>query len=122
MEPPRHKLSWLQLEEIARSLPRKTNLVVPREAVPDVPPYQRSRLGRPRGALRQFRCDNRSKNLHVKEYHDRWVVHVDYWNPHTNPVRHLLVDHGYKAFVHLFHVLEISNPAPTPTPVPAAAE
>ncbi len=116
------RLNWTELEDLTRSLPRKTNLVIPKHAVAAPPPYRRSRLGRSRGAVRQYRDRLRHQTIHVKEYHDRFVLHVDSWNPHTNPFRHLFIDHGYKAFVHLAHlahILDFVEEQPTPVPAPA---
>jgi len=110
-------LDWVEVERLARRLPKKANLVVPKGLLSAAPPFGRTRLGRKRGALRQFRCLNRRGNLHVKEFERHWVVHVDAWNPLRHPLRHLLVDHGYSTFLHLHEFLEaIAEPAPTPVP------
>lgn len=118
-------LSWADVEAVARRLPAKTNLVVPKANLRDPPPWSRSRLGRSRGALRQFRCTRTRHNLHVKEFDRCWVVHVDRWNPHRHPVRHLFVDFGYKRFLHLAQVLgdalRVPEAAPAPTPAPVDA-
>lgn len=108
-------LSWADVERFARSLPARHNLVVPKSVLPNLPPHRPSWLGRRRGALKQYRCDQPGQNLHIKEYSDRWVVHVDRWNPHKKPFRHLLVDRGFRTFVALEAILA----APQPVPVPA---
>lgn len=107
-------LSWAQAEHWTRRLPAKTNLVVPRSHLPQDPPYGKSVLGRRRGASRQFRCARAKNNLHVKEFADHWVMHVDAWNPHTNMVQHLLLDHGFKQFLHVVDLLSQADEQPVP--------
>lgn len=106
------RLGWDVVEDLARSLPAKHNLVVPRSAVPHPPPFSRTRLGRRYGARRQYRGDQARDNLHVKEYDDRWVVHVDAFHPGKHVVRHLLVDHGFDRFVDLREWLPHLVPGP----------
>ena len=77
------------------------SLVVPKTHVEAPPPYAPSRRGRSRGAVRQYRSSNAFQNLHVKEFQGHWVLHVDTWNPHTNLMRHLMVDRGYKRYQHI---------------------
>jgi hypothetical protein len=98
-------LTWSRVESIARSLEPKTNLVVPKTVLADAPPYQRSPLGRLRGALRQFRCNRALENLHIKEFEGHWVVHVDRYNPHRHVMRHLAIDHGFRTFLHVAQLL-----------------
>lgn len=105
-------ISWTDVERLARSLPPRHNLVVPKSALAQKPPHRRTWLGRSRGALKQYRCDQADQNLHIKEYADRWVVHVDRWNPHKAPLRHLLTDRGFKFFV----PWELVRPMPSPVP------
>lgn len=45
-------------------------------------------LGDPEGARRQYRYGN----LHIREYDDKYVVHVDKFDPRKEPVKHLLFD------------------------------
>ena len=99
------KMTWDEVEAMTRSLKAKTNLVVPKSVLPDAPPYKRSLLGRKRGAARQFRCHRGHFNLHIKEFGSHWVVHVDRYNPHLHVVRHLMVDHGFRAFFHIAQIL-----------------
>ena len=99
-------MDWAQIESIVRDMPARHNLVIPKSVTPHAPPLRTSRLGRKRRAIRQFR-DNRCRDsLHIKEYKDRWIVHVDLWNPHHHTIRHLAVDRGYTRFIHLLHWLE----------------
>lgn len=45
-------------------------------------------LGEKRGAKKQYRYGN----LHIREYDDRYVVHMDKVDPRKNPLGHLLKD------------------------------
>lgn len=115
------KMTWNEVETVTRSLRPKTNLVVPKILLRDEPPYKPSRLGRRRGAQRQYRCHRGSGNLHVKEFDGHWVVHVDAWNPHLHVVRHLLVDRGFRTFLHVAEVF-MGPAAAQPVPVPVDIE
>src|SRR5687767_8622018 len=92
-------LDCAAVERMARDLPERHNLVVPKAHLAQAPPHRRTWMGRKKGALHQYRCHRGEHNLHIKEYADRWVVHVDRWNPHHNMVKHLLVDRGFKHYV-----------------------
>lgn len=45
-------------------------------------------LGQKNGARKQYRYGN----LHIREYDDKFLVHVDRIDPRTNPIGHLVVD------------------------------
>ena len=45
-------------------------------------------LGKKNGANKQFRYGN----LHIREYDDKFLVHVDKYDPRKNPIGHLVVD------------------------------
>jgi len=45
-------------------------------------------LGDPEGARKQYRYGN----LHIREYDDKYVVHVDKFDPRKEPIKHLLFD------------------------------
>ncbi|MEM0029429.1 MAG: hypothetical protein QW572_00210 [Candidatus Nitrosocaldus sp.] len=45
-------------------------------------------LGDPMGAKKQYRYGN----LHIREYEDRYVVHVDRVDPRRDPLMHVLLD------------------------------
>lgn len=45
-------------------------------------------LGDPMGARKQYRYGN----LHIREYDDRYVVHVDRVDPRKDPLMHVLLD------------------------------
>jgi len=47
-----------------------------------------TRLGERRGAKKQYRYGN----LHIREYDDKYVVHVDKVDPRKDPLGHLMKD------------------------------
>lgn len=49
---------------------------------------QETSLGHKNGANKQYRYGN----LHIREYDDRYLVHMDKINPLKNPLGHLVVD------------------------------
>jgi hypothetical protein len=49
---------------------------------------QETKLGHKNGANKQFRY----KNLHIREYNDKYLVHMDKANPHNDPLGHLVYD------------------------------
>jgi hypothetical protein len=51
--------------------------------------FEPTKLGDPRGAVRQYRSIS---GLHIREYEDRFVVHMDKIDPRTDPFGHLLID------------------------------
>src|SRR5687768_11846088 len=108
---------WNHVERLVlEHLPEKTNLVIPKSSLSARPPHRRSRMGRGRGALQQFRDERAHRSLHIKEYEDHWVVHADVWNPKHHPIRHLWVDHGYSEFLHLATLVPAVAPVPAPAP------
>jgi hypothetical protein len=46
-------------------------------------------LGDPKGSMNQYR---NSSGVHVREYCDRFEIHVDMVDPRTNPLGHLITD------------------------------
>ena len=49
---------------------------------------EETNLGDKKGARKQFRY----RNLHIREYDDRFTVHSDKIDPRKNPLGHLLID------------------------------
>ncbi len=45
-------------------------------------------IGQKNGALRQYRYGN----LHIREYDDKYLVHVDKVDPRKDPIGHLVLD------------------------------
>ncbi len=49
---------------------------------------EQTNLGQKNGAIRQFRYGN----LHIREYEDKYLLHVDKIDPRKDPLGHLLYD------------------------------
>ncbi len=49
---------------------------------------EETNLGQKNGAIRQFRYGN----LHIREYHDKYLVHMDEVDPRKDPFGHLIHD------------------------------
>ncbi len=47
-----------------------------------------TKLGHKNGAIKQYRYGN----LHIREYNDKYLVHMDKVNPHDDPLGHLVHD------------------------------
>jgi hypothetical protein len=73
---------------------RLRRLTVSKAVVDEVPEsFSRSRLAAHReDAVASYRDSRRRDSVHVVEYPDRWVLHVDRYNPRYEPVGHVLVD------------------------------
>jgi hypothetical protein len=65
-------------------------IVISKEILPELPPsYEKTLLGDKRRASKQYRS---SSNVHVREYDDKYVVHIDVADPRSNPIGHLVKD------------------------------
>jgi len=49
---------------------------------------QETNLGDKKGAKKQYRYGN----LHIREYDDKYTVHMDKYDPRSDPIRHLVWD------------------------------
>ena len=49
---------------------------------------QETKLGDKKGAKKQYRYGN----LHIREYDDKYTVHMDKYDPRSDPIRHLVWD------------------------------
>jgi len=49
---------------------------------------QETKLGDKKGAKKQYRYGN----LHIREYDDKYTVHMDKYAPRSDPIRHLVWD------------------------------
>jgi hypothetical protein len=49
---------------------------------------EETKLGQKNGAIKQFRYGN----LHIREYEDKYLVHVDKVDPRNDPLGHLIHD------------------------------
>ena len=47
-----------------------------------------TRLGDKKGAKKQYRYGN----LHIREYDNKYTVHIDKYDPRSDPIRHLVWD------------------------------
>src|SRR5690348_5275619 len=63
---------------------------------------EETRLGQKNGADKQYRYGN----LHIREYDDKYLVHMDEIDPRKDPLGHLLVDAPEVLLVLHRHFLE----------------
>ena len=63
------------------------NILVPKTIRPIIE-YDKTVLGNRNGSLRQFRYNK----LHIREYEDHYSIHMDKFDPRTDPIKHLLAD------------------------------
>jgi len=47
-----------------------------------------TKLGNKMGAKKQYRYGN----LHIREYDDKYTIHMDKYDPRSDPIRHLVWD------------------------------
>jgi len=62
-------------------------IIIPKSVRPIIS-YEETFLGNKKGANKQFRYGK----LHIREYDDHYVVHMDKVDPSKDPVGHLLID------------------------------
>ena len=62
-------------------------IIVPKSVRPIID-YEETILGTKKGAKKQFRYGK----LHIREYKDYYIVHMDKVDPRKDPVGHLLID------------------------------
>jgi hypothetical protein len=63
------------------------SIIVPKSIRPIIS-YEETFLGNKKGAKKQFRFGK----LHIREYKDYFIVHMDKVDPRKDPVGHLLID------------------------------
>jgi hypothetical protein len=63
------------------------SIIVPKSVRPRID-YKETSLGIKKGAKRQFRHGN----LHIREYNDYYIVHMDKIDPRRDSLGHLLAD------------------------------
>jgi hypothetical protein len=69
----------------------KNEVTISKAVLPELPPEAvANSLGDRRGAKRQYRVEN--TNIHIREYQDKFVIHVDREDPRKHPLGHLLRD------------------------------
>lgn len=62
-------------------------IIIPKSVRPIIT-YEQTFLGNKKGANKQFRYGK----LHIREYDEYYVVHMDKVDPRKDPVGHLLID------------------------------
>ena len=62
-------------------------IIVPKSVRPIID-YKESYLGTKKGAKKQFRHGN----LHIREFDDNYIIHMDRADPAKDPLGHLLLD------------------------------
>ena len=66
---------------------------IPKSKTISLPPdFHESNLGLSKGAIRQYRDRRSTHSLHVHEFPDYFLAHVDTFNPEYHPVAHGMVD------------------------------
>jgi hypothetical protein len=63
------------------------SIIVPKSVRPIID-YEETFLGTKKGAKKQFRYGK----LHIREYKDYYIVHMDKVDPRKDPMGHLLID------------------------------
>ena len=63
------------------------SIIVPKSVRPIID-YEETFLGTKKGAKKQFRYGK----LHIREYKDYYIVHMDKVDPTKDPIGHLLID------------------------------
>lgn len=89
--------SWDEAVTVARALGTEESVTVPKAAEPTLPAdldLQRSNFpwSIHKGAISVYRERKRNEHLQIREYPTSWVVSVDNYNPHYDPVEHATVD------------------------------
>lgn len=65
-------------------------IAILKSVLPELPfGFEQTYFGDPMGSKRQFRSRS---GLHVREYDDRFVIHMDRFDPRSDPMLHLLFD------------------------------
>jgi hypothetical protein len=77
----------LDFPEYVNFIDGEDSIIVPKSVRPIIS-YEETFLGNKKGAKKQYRYGN----LHIREYKDHFIVHMDKVDPRKDPVGHLLVD------------------------------
>lgn len=66
------------------------NITISKRIMKNVPQEcEETILGDYNGAYRQYRCD---PNIHILEYTDKFLIHIDRFDPRRDPFAHLIYD------------------------------
>ena len=72
-------------------MPDPKDIVISKEILSELPPdYEETSLGDSRGAKKQYR--SHSSGIHVREYDDKFTIHIDRADPRSNLIGHLIKD------------------------------
>jgi hypothetical protein len=76
--------------KLSLSKPPK-EISISKDILPDLPnEFEETTVGDRRGSVRQFRADG--TNVHIREYEDKFTIHIDREDPRKNPMGHLIKD------------------------------
>ena len=85
--------SFAELRRELLKLPSGTHVKIPRIHESNLKSHLRkTMLGRLKGALEQYRDNNKSKSVHLRVYGDYLEAHLDEKNPIYKPIEHLVKD------------------------------
>ncbi|ABK78130.1 hypothetical protein CENSYa_1508 [Cenarchaeum symbiosum A] len=83
------ELTYQLQKELGDQSSGTAKITIPKGIRQHMPPwFEETRLGYPMGSTRQYRFGR----LHVHEYEDRYVAHMDNANPRYDPLGHLVKD------------------------------
>jgi hypothetical protein len=69
---------------------RSKDIIISKEVLSELPAdIEETSLGDRRGAKKQYRSPS---NLHIREYDDKFSIHIDRVDPRKNPLGHLIKD------------------------------
>ncbi|MEM3267842.1 MAG: hypothetical protein QXR69_04045, partial [Conexivisphaerales archaeon] len=83
----------------------KPEIVVRKSLMPELPDtFKESMLGYPHGSIKQYRDDT---GVHVREYKDKFVIHIDRVDPRKSLLGHLVSD-SPETILQLFFFIPIT--------------
>lgn len=89
---PQRTIDWEALREEC-SLEHGKFIKIPKQEMIQFPPdVHESKMGLSKGAIRQYRDRHATQSLHIHEFSDHYLVHVDAFNPEDHPVAHGMMD------------------------------
>lgn len=84
-------MDWEELRE--KCIRTGEFITIPKEEVSELPDFfEETNMGLSKGELRQFRDNKAVQSLHIHEFPDYYVAHVDLFNPKFHPVAHGVLD------------------------------
>lgn len=87
-------MKMIDWENIREECSKNNKVIkVPKVGKIDLPPdFHEANLGISKGAIRQYRDEKATYSLHVHEFEDHFLAHVDTFNPEYHPLAHGIVD------------------------------